>query len=223
MYGENTFGIALSSRRLDSHVILSAVDAMRDHLFPLAIVTRIAIVLWVHDWYELKLARALAGMLAWALAKPTKLRSLSFELRTADEVYDSYRVLEPLTSLRNVGHVSFSLYHEGDKYRNVMPKSYVMYLRSFMEAGSSPRPLRNLAPPRLRRFFYMYRALLKYSFGYNVDDILFAACEAMMKCDFQKFKMARQEIIDLADPKGDRVPPWLFKSDPKVVEEGGNP
>ena len=222
LYSENTFGIAVNAKRVHNNIVLQAVDAVKDHLFPLEIVTRINIVLHVCDDNDIRLARALVGLLAWALAIPTKLQRLNIALRVGPQVNFSYRMLERLTSLRNVGQVIFKLGTRRDRTYSELPdipKNYVLYLRSFMEAGSNPRPLRSLATPKLYNFFKMYQALIMYSYGYDVDDALTLACKAMVECDIHKFKKARQVVIDLADPKSDHIPPWLLKYDSEVSQK----
>ena len=224
LYGENIFGIVVDSKSVYNHIVLQAVDAVKDRVFPLEIVTRVNIILHVCDENDVKLARALVGMLAWALAIPTKLQMLQITLRVGPRVKFSYRMLERLTSIRNVGQVIFNLGTRRDKIYPEpphIPKNYLLYLRSFMEAGSDPRPLQSLATPRLYTFFKMYQALIIYSYGYDVDDSLTLACEGMVECNLYRFKKARQVVIDLADPKGDHIPPWLLRYDSEVDEEVG--
>ena len=222
LYGENTFGLVVCARYLQRSVVEQAVDAVTNHFFPLQMVTRFSIIVEVFAQGDVNVARAIVGLLAWALRIPAKLRRLNIDLLVCPFVAFSSRMLESLTSLRKVDCVSFDRVPRRSTEQQGWPgvrANYQLYLKSFMESTSpGPEPI-TFANPLLHQLFKMYRATNLYIHGHQCEASLELACEAMEECNVPKFKKARRDIIDVVNPKNDDFPSWLFRYDADVDSE----
>ena len=215
LYGENTFGIVVRASEIRNSVVEQAVDAVRDHHFPLRLITRISIIVEVFLQEDVAMARALVAILYWALTMTTKLRRLNIDLLVGPLVNSCSRVLESLVALRKVGCVSFDRVQRKSIEQHDwpgVPANYQLYLKSFMEAEPGLVPL-TLATPVLHQLFRMYRVMNEYLRGWQYENFLKQACKAMVDCDVREFMKVRKDIIDLVEPRKEKVPLWLFEHD----------